>query len=110
MITRYALFEGTVKAGKTDAFRRAVTERLVPLWTQFPGNTDVRVMFGEDRDAGAPEFPLMLGITYPDIKTMEAALTSDARNQSKEVTGHVMAEFFDGRIHHHVMAATEYEA
>ena len=109
MITRFAFFEGTVKAGKTDAFRAAVKDRLVPLWTQFPGNTDVRVMFGEERDAGAPEFPLVLGITYPDRATMEAALTSDARNRSKEVTGDVVAEFFDGRIHHHVTEAAEYK-
>ncbi|MFO8128261.1 hypothetical protein [Yoonia sp.] len=110
MITRYALFEGSVKSGNTDAFRKAVTERLVPLWTQFPGNTDVRVMFGEGRDAGAPEFPLILAITYPDIQTMEGTLSSDARNKSKDVTGQVVAEFFDGHIHHHVMAATEYKA
>jgi hypothetical protein len=110
MITRYAFFEGTVKPGKTDAFRATVKERLVPLWTRFPGNTDVRVMFGEDRDAGAPEFPLVLGITYPDLATMEAALTSEARNRSKEVTGEVVAEFFDGRIHHHVTEATEYKS
>lgn len=109
MITRFAFFEGTVKAGKQDEFRAAVTDRLVPLWTQFPDNTDVRVMFGEDRDAGAPEFPLILGITYPDLATMQAALTSDARNQSKEVTGEVVAEFFDGRIHHHVTQAMEYK-
>jgi hypothetical protein len=109
MITRYAFFEGTVKAGKTNAFRAAVNERLVPLWTQFPGNTDVRVMFSEERDAGAPEFPLVLGITYPDLATMQAAMTSDARDQSKEVTGEVVAEFFEGRIHHHVTEAAEYK-
>lgn len=110
MITRYALFEGNVKPGMTDGFRTAVISRLVPLWTKFPGNTDVRVMFGEDRDEGAPEFPLILAITYPDIAAMNAALTSDVRNESKEVTGEVVAEFFDGRIHHHVTSATEYKA
>lgn len=110
MITRYALFEGSVKAGKTEAFHKAVTDRLVPLWRQFPGNTDVRVMFAQDRDTGAPEFPLILAITYPDIETMEAALTSDARNQSKDVTGQVVDEFFEGRIHHHVTTGTEYQA
>lgn len=109
MITRYALFEGKVKAGKTAAFRNAINDRLVPLWTQFPGNTDVRVMFGEQRDEGAPEFPLILAISYPDLATMTAALTSDARDQSKEVTGEVVAEFFNGRIHHHVTSATEYK-
>ena len=110
MITRLALFEGSIKEGKTDAFRAAVTERLVPLWTQFPGNTDVRIMFGEARDAGAPEFPLILAISYPSKEVMATALTSDARNRSKDMTGVIVAEFFDGRIHHHVTEATEYKA
>ncbi|MEO9823263.1 MAG: hypothetical protein ABJF50_02470 [Paracoccaceae bacterium] len=110
MITRFALFEGSVKLGKTDAFRAAVQDRLVPLWTQFPGNTDVRVMFSDDRDPGAPEFPLILAISYPDTETMEAALEAPARYQSKEVTGEVVSEFFDGRIHHHVTQRHEYKA
>ncbi len=109
MITRFALFEGRIKDGKTDAFRAAVTGRLVPLWRQFPGNTDVRVMFSDDRDAGAPEFPLILAITYPSKAVMADALTSDVRNQSKDMTGVIVAEFFDGRIHHHVTEAAEYK-
>lgn len=108
MITRFALFEGTVKPGQQDAFRAAVKDRLVPLWTQFPGNTDVRVMFSDDRDEGAPEFPLILAISYPDTDTMTAALDSPARFQSKDVTGQIVAEFFDGRIHHHVTERHEY--
>ena len=110
MITRFALFEGTVKSGQVDAFRTAVKERLVPLWTQFPGNTDVRVMFSDDRDEGAPEFPLILAITYPDTATMDAALEAPARFQSKEVTGQIVEQFFDGRIHHHVTQLNEYKA
>lgn len=110
MITRFALFEGSVHEGQTDAFRSAVKDRLVPLWTQFTGNTDVRVMFGEDRDPGAPEFPLILAISYPDRATMDAALECPARYQSKEVTGDIVAEFFEGRIHHHVTELNEYEA
>lgn len=108
MITRYALFEGSVRPGGTEGFRAAVLERLVPLWRQFPGNSDVRVMFGEDRDAGAPEFPLILGITYPDRATMEAALGSEARARSRDVTQEIVAEFFDGRIHHHVTTANHF--
>lgn len=108
MITRYALFDGQVKPGKTDDFRRTVTDRLVPLWRQFPGHLDVRVMFSEERDDGAPEFPLILGISYPDRETMDGALASDARNQSREVTSKIVAEFFDGRIHHHVTTAEQY--
>ncbi len=102
MITRFALFEGTVKPGQTEAFRAAVLERLVPLWKQFPNNTDVSVMFSDDRDEGAPEFPLILAITYPDIAGMNGALDSPFRAESREVTGEIVAEHFDGRIHHHV--------
>ncbi|MGX9356782.1 hypothetical protein ACS3SW_16940 [Roseobacteraceae bacterium S113] len=108
MITRFALFEGSVKEGQTAAFRAAVQERLVPLWTQFPGNTDVRVMFSDDRDEGAPEFPLILAISYPDAAAMEAALEAPARFQSKEVTGDIVAQYFDGRIHHHVTERHEF--
>lgn len=110
MITRFALFEGTVKSGQVEAFRAAVKERLVPLWTQFPNTLDVRVMFSDDRDPGAPEFPLILAITYPDMAAMEAALEAPVRFQSKEVTGEVVAEFFDGRIHHHVTQLNDFKS
>lgn len=109
MITRFAFFEGAVKPDRTEAFRAAVRDRLVPLWTQFTGNTDVRVMFGEERDEGAPEFPLVLAITYPDRAAMTAALECPARFRSREVTGEIVAEFFEGRIHHHVTELTEYK-
>ena len=110
MITRFALFEGSVAPGQTTAFRAAVLDRLVPLWRQFPNNTDVRVMFSDDRDDGAPEFPLILAISYPDMKAMDAALDSPTRLQSKEVTADIIEEFFAGRIHHHVTVRHEFSA
>ena len=110
MITRFALFEGRVRDGRTDEFRTAVKERLVPLWTQFTGNTDVRVMFSEERDEGAPEFPLILAISYPDRAAMEAALASPFRAQSRDVTAEIVAAHFDGRIHHHVTECHDYQA
>lgn len=110
MITRFAVFEGTVKDGQTEAFRAAVLARLVPLWRQFPGNTDVQVMFGEDRDPGAPEFPLILAISYADLDAMNGALDSAPRHQSKEVTGEIVGQYFDGRIHHHVTERHMFQA
>lgn len=109
MITRFALFEGSINEGQTEAFREAVKSRLVPLWKQFTGAQEVKVMFSDDRDEGAPEFPLILAITYPDIATMEGALESPARYQSKEVTGEIVDQFFTGRIHHHVTSANQYQ-
>ena len=73
MITRYALFEGSAKPGMTESFRSAVLDRLVPLWKQFASAQKVRVMFGEERDEGASEFPLILAISYPDRAAMDQA-------------------------------------
>jgi hypothetical protein len=108
MITRYALFEGTIHPGMTDAFRAAVNDRLVPLWRQFTGNCGVRVSFGEERDEGAPEYPLILAISYPDRAALEAAMACPARFASRDATGLITAEFFTGRIHHHVTEATDH--
>ena len=44
MIIRYAFFEGEIHHGQEQAFRDFVKQRLVPLWTKFPGADEVRVM------------------------------------------------------------------
>jgi len=108
MIIRFPLFEGSVKDGHTDDFRTAVKERLVPLWTQFVRKIGVRAMFCEDRDEGAPEFPLTLAISYPDIATMTQTLEAPARYQSKEVMGETVDAYFKGRIHYHVTGLNAY--
>jgi hypothetical protein len=108
MITRYALFEGKVKEGQTEAFRTAVLESILPKWKAFPGALDVRVTFADTRDEGAPEFPMILAINYPDLATVEAALASPARTAAKAATEEVLSRFFDGRIHHHVTQANEF--
>lgn len=109
MITRYALFEGTIKPGQTEAFRAAVMETILPKWKQFPGAMDVRVSFAEARDDGAPEFPMILAVNYPDMAAVDAALASPVRTQARAATEAVLSEFFDGRIHHHVTLANEFK-
>lgn len=108
MITRYALFEGTIKPGQTEAFRAAVMEEILPRWKEFPGALDVRVSFAEARDDGAPEYPMILAINYPDLAAVDAALASPVRTQARAATESVLARFFDGRIHHHVTLANEF--
>ncbi|MBB3944114.1 hypothetical protein GGQ73_000037 [Rhizobium skierniewicense] len=109
MITRYALFEGKVKDGQTDAFRKAVIERILPKWKQFPQASDVRVSFAEARDEGAPELPMILAINYPNLEAVEAALASPVRIEARAATEAVLSEFFEGRIHHHVTLANEFQ-
>ena len=110
MITRYALFEGSVQPGQGDAFRQAVLDELVPTWQAFPGVVAVRVAFALERDQGAPEIVLVLAVHYPDRTVMDAALASDARKISRATTERVLPRFFSGRIHHHVAELFSYHA
>ncbi|MGO4854137.1 hypothetical protein [Phaeovulum sp. W22_SRMD_FR3] len=107
MITRFALFEGKIHEGQTEAFRKAILEEVLPKWQAFPGVLAVRVNFAEFRDEGAPEFPLILAISYPDLAAVNTALASPVRAESKEATESVLARYFTGRIHHHVTQANE---
>lgn len=102
MITRYAMFEGTIHAGKEDAFRTAVLDELLPKWRAFPGARAVRVTFTEEADEGAPDFPLIMEIDYDDKEAVATALNSPARTEGKAATEALLPRFFKGRIHHHV--------
>ncbi|MDE1994931.1 MAG: hypothetical protein KGI75_20685 [Rhizobiaceae bacterium] len=108
MIIRYALFEGEIHEGKEAAFRAFVKERLVPLWTQFPHAEEVRVLDGLERDAGAPVYAMALAIRYPDMDAVNAALQSNVRFESREVTAELL-RMFTGKVHHHVFSANEYQ-
>ncbi len=102
MITRYALFEGSIAAGKEADFRKAIQEELVPNCQAFPGVTAIRVSFVEERDPGAPEVVLILAVDYPDRATLATALASDARKRSRATTERVVPQYFSGRIYHQV--------
>ena len=108
MITRYALFDGTIHTGQTQAFRDAVMAELLPKWSAFPGALSVRVTFADARDDGAPEYPLILAVNYPDMEAVATALASPARTEGKAATDALLARFFTGRVHHHVTTAHEF--
>lgn len=108
MITRYALFEGHLHPGQTEAFRQAILSEVLPHWKSFPGVLAVRVCFTLERDEGAPEIPLVLAISYPDRSAVDVALASPERARAKDATEAVLARFFTGRIHHHITEAHEH--
>lgn len=107
MIIRYALFEGEIHPDMEEQFRAFVKERLVPLWTRFPGAEEIRVLDGLDRDEGAPVYAMALAIRYPDMAAVEQALASDVRVESRAVTGELL-KMFTGKVHHHLFSANEY--
>ena len=101
MFIRCAFFEGRVKAGQEEAFARYVKERLVPLWTQFPGAEEVRVLRQHDSDTDSPHYAMVLAIRYPSLAAIDEALRSDVRSQSRAETTDLV-KMFDGRIFHTV--------
>lgn len=108
MITRFAIFEGQIHTGQTEAFRAAILKEVLPHWKSFPGALAVRVCFSNERDEGAPEIPLILAISYADRAAVETAIASPQRALAKAATEAVLARFFDGRIHHHITEAHDH--
>jgi hypothetical protein len=108
VITRFALFQGRIHEGQTEAFRAAVMAEILPKWKAFPGARDVRVSFANERDDGAPEVPMILAVNYPDRASVDVALASPARTQAKAATESVLARFFTGSIFHYITEANEF--
>jgi hypothetical protein len=105
MFIRCAFFEGKVMPGCDEAFARFVEERLVPLWTQFPGADEVRVLRQAQSDTDHPHYAMVLAIKYPDMAAIEKAMASDVRAQSRGETSELV-KMFEGRIFHTVFEAT----
>ena len=101
MFIRCAFFEGKVKPGCDRAFADFVKERLLPLWTQFPGAEEVRVLRQLDSDTDSPHYAMVLAIKYPSREAIELAMASDVRAQSRAETGDLI-KIFEGRIFHTV--------
>ncbi len=108
MITRFALFEGRIKEDRITDFRAAVLGEIVPHWKAMPGVLAVRVCFENERDDGAPEFPLILAISYADRASVDVALASPARAAAKTATESVLDRHFEGRCHHHITEAHDH--
>lgn len=107
MFKRVAFFEGTIAHGREAEFAAYINERLVPLWTQFPGATRVEVLREVEAEDGSHRYPLVLQTTYPDRGAIEIALASKVRFESREMTKGLLA-MFEGRVFHVVYELDDY--
>ena len=109
MITKLAIFEGTVKPGQTDAMRAYVEAELAPLWRAFDGAHRVRVLYAaEPEDGGGaggedgPSVPLILQVDYQSQADLDRAMASDARHRSRAMLPPFYARFFETvTLRHH---------
>ena len=107
MFIRCAFFKGQVKPGMEEAFDQHVHQKLVPLWTRFPGALEVRVLRQLESDVGDPTLAMVLSIRYASREDIAAALDSPVRHESREVSKKLF-EMFDGSVFHTVFSAEEF--
>ncbi|HYV87917.1 MAG TPA: hypothetical protein VFA91_05020 [Candidatus Polarisedimenticolia bacterium] len=107
MYIRCAFFEGRVKPGHEAAFTDFVRDRLVPLWRQFPGAQEVRVLRQQQADVSEPYYEMVLCIAYPSLHAIDKALTSDVRARSRAETTELV-KMFEGRIFHTVFKSEQF--
>lgn len=99
MITRSAIFEGRIKSGYEERFFREVSERLAPLWRQFPNASNVRWSRVVTSDSNERPIAMIQQIDYPSMEALEEAIASPVRTQARDVTMELM-EMFEGRLYH----------
>lgn len=104
MLIRMAIFDGVVKQGQEGAMRSFVEAELAPLWRQFTGAVDVKVLFGVEQDPNGPQIPCILQVTYPDQAAIETAMESPARHKSRDMLPAFYDQFFERvRLYHYLM-------
>ena len=105
MLTRTAIYEGTIKAGHEEEFFRRVRDELEPMWRRFPNVTAVRVQRTRTMDKDARPIAMILEMDFPDMAAIDACMASPIRPESHAATEKVMT-LFDGRFYHYVTEAT----
>lgn len=106
MFVRCAFFNGRIKPGSEEAFDSIVEQRLMPLWAQFPGVEEVRVLRQLESDSETQMLPLVLFMGFRTREAITTALASDVRTQSRTVSEELL-EHFEGEVVHSVFIADE---
>lgn len=76
MLTRTAIYEGTIHKGKEDEFFRRVRDELEPMRQRFPNVTLVRVQRTVKNDGDDRPIAMILEMDFPDMKAIDECLAS----------------------------------
>jgi hypothetical protein len=105
MFVRCAYFKGRIKEGLEDDFHSYVEDRMMPLWAQFPGAREVRVLRPVESDGeGTPL--LVVAMRFGNRQAIENALASDVRARSRELSKGLL-DMFEGEVVHAIFALDE---
>ena len=101
MLTRVAVFEGTLTPGSEDAFFADVSARLEPVWRSFPHVQAVRVLRTQTADPGAIPIVMVLEMDFASMADIENCLASDIKTRAHAATLDVLKPF-SGRFFHFI--------
>ena len=99
MLTRVAIYQGTIDDALADAFFNDVRQRLEPVWRAFPNVLDVRVLRVTASDADAEPTVMVLEMDFPSMQAIEESLASDIKTKAHALTIEVLKPF-KGRFYH----------
>ena len=99
MLTRVAIYEGTIDPGLADAFFEDVRTRLEPVWRAFPNVLDVRVLRVTRPDPDAEPTVMILEMDFASIQAIEESLDSPIKTKAHALTIEVLKPF-KGRFYH----------
>ena len=86
MLTRTAIYEGSIKAGREEEFYRRVRDELEPMWRRFPNVMAVRVQRTTTADKDCPPIAMILEMDFEDMKAIEDCMASNIRPESHAAT------------------------
>lgn len=107
MLIRYAFFRGRIKPGMETEFAHHVEDKLIPLWTRFPGAKEVRILRQRATDSADLGLPLGIAMCFENEQEIDLALSSPVRLES-QVESRKLMEMFDGTVFHAIFDAEEF--
>lgn len=101
MLTRVAVFEGSLAPGSEDAFFADVAARLDPVWRSFPHVQAVRVLRTTAADPGAIPVVMVLEMDFASMADIQDCLASSIKTRAHAATLEVLKPF-TGRFFHFI--------
>lgn len=106
MYIRCAFFKGKVKEGYQQRFDEYIDTVLMDTWRAFPGALEVRVLREVESDNPNIPLELVISIKFDSLHSIENALNSPERQDSREKSK-LLIDMFEGEVFHTVFKAQE---
>lgn len=99
MYIRAAYWLGKPKEGEEQRFRALISDELVPTMRGFPGVGQVRILWPEQHEEGAPPIYCQVLVDFADEADRQAMMTSPERTALRPRVLEAVA-LFDGQMAH----------